>query len=174
MPLASPQPLGQASREEYRGAAEELASIPSNKGKSRAKAWELALGYSKGPPLPFAVKRFQAWHYEPTSIFAVKHCQAWHYGPTSVFVSQHSAHRTCSNNGAYSTLPPSLYYQVSYPKGSLSHPCHLAEGQGAKAENQCISIQGSPRLISSKSSKAVMNWIRKSVSYSGSCMSGPE
>ncbi|XP_025136103.1 protein FAM117A isoform X2 [Bubalus bubalis] len=31
MPLASPQPSGQTSREEHRGAAEELASVPSDK-----------------------------------------------------------------------------------------------------------------------------------------------
>ena len=33
MPLASPQPSGQTSREEHRGAAEELASVPNDKGK---------------------------------------------------------------------------------------------------------------------------------------------
>lgn len=33
MPLASPQPSGQTSREEHRGATEELASIPTDKGK---------------------------------------------------------------------------------------------------------------------------------------------
>lgn len=34
VPLASPQPPGQASREEQQGATEELTSIPSDKGKS--------------------------------------------------------------------------------------------------------------------------------------------
>ena len=35
VPLASPQPSGQASREEHRGAGEELASVPNDKGKLR-------------------------------------------------------------------------------------------------------------------------------------------
>lgn len=35
VPLASPQPCGQASHEEPRGAVEELASIPHDKGKLR-------------------------------------------------------------------------------------------------------------------------------------------
>lgn len=44
MPLASPQPSGQTSREEHRGAVEELASIPNDKGKLRRPRRQGPLG----------------------------------------------------------------------------------------------------------------------------------
>lgn len=47
VPLASPQPSGQASREEHRGAVEELAFIPNDKGKLRGLGQQGAL-----PPFP--------------------------------------------------------------------------------------------------------------------------
>ncbi|XP_023409369.1 protein FAM117A isoform X3 [Loxodonta africana] len=53
MPLASPQPSGRASREEHRGAVEELASIPSDKASSPGHPAFLEEG-SPSPVLAFA------------------------------------------------------------------------------------------------------------------------
>uniref|UniRef100_A0AC11CZE6 Family with sequence similarity 117 member A n=1 Tax=Ovis aries TaxID=9940 RepID=A0AC11CZE6_SHEEP len=53
MPLASPQPSGQTSREEHRGAAEELASVPSDKASSPGHPTFLEDG-SPSPVLAFA------------------------------------------------------------------------------------------------------------------------
>uniref|UniRef100_A0ABI0P3R0 Solute carrier family 35 member B1 n=1 Tax=Bos taurus TaxID=9913 RepID=A0ABI0P3R0_BOVIN len=53
IPLASPQPSGQTSREEHRGAAEELASVPSDKASSPGHPTFLEDG-SPSPVLAFA------------------------------------------------------------------------------------------------------------------------
>lgn len=53
VPLASPQPPGQASREEHRGATEELTSIPSDKASSPGHPAFLEDG-SPSPVLAFA------------------------------------------------------------------------------------------------------------------------
>uniref|UniRef100_A0A8D1NF14 Family with sequence similarity 117 member A n=1 Tax=Sus scrofa TaxID=9823 RepID=A0A8D1NF14_PIG len=53
MPLASPQPSGQTSREEHRGATEELASIPTDKASSPGHPAFLEDG-SPSPVLAFA------------------------------------------------------------------------------------------------------------------------
>ncbi|XP_036123586.1 protein FAM117A isoform X4 [Molossus molossus] len=53
MPLASPQPSGQASREEHRGAVEELASIPNDKASPPGHPAFLEDG-SPSPVLAFA------------------------------------------------------------------------------------------------------------------------
>ncbi|XP_007465142.1 PREDICTED: protein FAM117A [Lipotes vexillifer] len=53
MPLASPQPSGQTSREEHQGAAEELTSIPSDKASPPGHPAFLEEG-SPSPVLAFA------------------------------------------------------------------------------------------------------------------------
>lgn len=53
MPLASPQPSGRASREDHRGAVEELASMPSDKASSPGRPAFLEDG-SPSPVLAFA------------------------------------------------------------------------------------------------------------------------
>ncbi|XP_055263570.1 protein FAM117A isoform X1 [Moschus berezovskii] len=53
MPLASPQPSGQTSREEHRGAAEELVSVPNDKASSPGHPTFLEDG-SPSPVLAFA------------------------------------------------------------------------------------------------------------------------
>ncbi|XP_059526657.1 protein FAM117A isoform X2 [Myotis daubentonii] len=53
MPLASPQPSGQTSREEHRGAVEELASIPNDKASPPGRPAFLEDG-SPSPVLAFA------------------------------------------------------------------------------------------------------------------------
>ncbi|XP_019494055.1 PREDICTED: protein FAM117A [Hipposideros armiger] len=53
MPLASPQPSGQTSREEHRGAVEELASVPNDKASSPGHPAFLEDG-SPSPVLAFA------------------------------------------------------------------------------------------------------------------------
>lgn len=63
MSLASPQPSGQTSREEHRGAVEELASIPNDKGKLRRPRQQGPLLF-----LPLINFRPSVFTHQPTGI----------------------------------------------------------------------------------------------------------